>query len=318
MDFDRIDMVFIGGGQDTGQTHVARDLARRGGAVRDLVERGGAALAVCAGFQLFGAGYVTASGRELPGIGVFDAHSIGGPDRIIGNVIATTIPHAGESPLTLVGFENHGGKTYLDPGAPPLAHIVHGGGNLGDGRAEGAVYGNAIGTYLHGPLLPKNPRLADRLIAAALRHRYGTEAELSPLDDALERRAHQAAVARIERAAAAPSPGWADMAARGRPERPRRLGQVSRIDHPPIVGSPGEHNIFTARRGPSWARIGLTLAGALAVVLLAGWAVGWAASLASAPSPSSHPTGAAQRSRVATSGRPHPRRLGRPGRRPRR
>jgi CobQ-like glutamine amidotransferase family enzyme len=197
VDFDDIDMVFIGGGQDTGQTHVSGDLVRRGAAIGDLVERGGAALAVCAGFQLFGCGYVTAMGRELPGIGVFDAHTLGGSDRIIGNVIVETVPGPGEDPMTLVGFENHSGRTYLAGGARPLGRIVQGGGNLGDASVEGAVYGNAIGTYLHGPLLPKNPELADRLIAAALRHRHGDDADLAPLDDALERRAHAAAIARI-------------------------------------------------------------------------------------------------------------------------
>ncbi len=197
VDMDDIDMVFIGGGQDTGQTHVARDLARRGGAIRDLVERGGAALAVCAGFQLFGSGYVTAMGRELPGIGVFDAHTVGSRDRIIGNVIVETVAVAGEAPMTLVGFENHSGRTHLGRGARPLGRVVQGGGNLGDAGAEGAIYGNAIGTYLHGPLLPKNPELADRLILAALRYRHGADARLAALDDALERRAHEAAIARI-------------------------------------------------------------------------------------------------------------------------
>jgi hypothetical protein len=201
LDPSEFDLLFIGGGQDTGQRHIAHDLLERGGAIREFVEAGGAVLAVCAGFQLFGNAYTTADGRELTGIGVFDAHTVAGRDRIIGNSVVRTEPEAwkafaDDEAITVTGFENHAGRTYLGPCSRPLGHVVAGGGNLGDGGVEGAVYGSAVGTYLHGPVLPKNPQLADRLIAAALRHRYGAGPALTPLDDELERRAHDAAVQR--------------------------------------------------------------------------------------------------------------------------
>jgi CobQ-like glutamine amidotransferase family enzyme len=195
------DLLFIGGGQDTGQRHIAHDLLARGEAIREFVEAGGAALAVCAGFQLFGNAYTTADGRELTGIGVFDAHTVASQDRIIGNSVVITEPgswkaYSAEEPITIAGFENHAGRTYLGPCSKPLGRVVAGGGNLGDGGAEGAVYGNAVGTYLHGPALPKNPELADRLVTAALHSRYGAGPALTALDDEFERRAHDTAVDR--------------------------------------------------------------------------------------------------------------------------
>ena len=190
------DLVLIGGGQDREQRRIAEDLASRGVALRGWVEQDTAVLAVCGGFQLFGRLYRTGEGDELPGVGVFDATTVApGPGwpRCIGDVLAVTqLPGVGE----VVGFENHGGRTYLGPAARPFARVLQGYGNNGDDQGEGAVYRQAIGTYLHGSLLPKNPALTDHLILAALRHRYGPGV---PALDAVEapyaERAHAVAAA---------------------------------------------------------------------------------------------------------------------------
>jgi len=186
------DLVLIGGGQDREQRRIADDLVARGPAMKEAIEEGMPALAVCGGFQLFGHRYVDHEGGVIPGIGVFDIETRHpGPraDRCIGDVILAT--DAGE----VVGFENHGGRTYLGPGVKPFGMVVRGYGNNAEDGSEGARYKNAIGTYLHGSLLPKNPALADELILAALRRRYGDGVELPPLDDAAETRAHEAATA---------------------------------------------------------------------------------------------------------------------------
>ena len=203
VDLSDVDIIVMGGGQDTAQAFVAEDLRQRGALLRDLVDGGAAALAVCGAFQLFGTSYTTAEGQTLDGIGVFDAHTVSGADRFIGNVTVEVrlqrfgAAHA-QAPLGVVGFENHSGLTYLGSEAAPFGRVLNGAGNLGDGTSEGAVYKNAIGTYLHGPLLPKNPRLADHLIHAALSHRYGTVGPLVALDDVLELDAHRVALTRCE------------------------------------------------------------------------------------------------------------------------
>ena len=146
-------------------------------------------LAVCGGYQLAGDFYRGADGEELPGAGILDLHTVHpGPHakRFIGNVVVEW------NGTTLVGFENHGGRTYLGEGVKPLARVVTGHGNNGDGW-EGAVYRNAFGTYLHGSLLPKNPRFADHLIALALGRRHDV-ISLDPLDDMVENEAHAEAL----------------------------------------------------------------------------------------------------------------------------
>jgi CobQ-like glutamine amidotransferase family enzyme len=189
------DLVLIGGGQDREQRRIAPDLARKGAALREWVESDTAMLAVCGGFQLFGEFYRTADGDELPGARLFDITTVApapGMPRCIGDVLADAHdPEIGE----LVGFENHGGRTYLGPRAQPFAHVRHGYGNNGADGTEGAVYREAIGTYLHGSLLPKNPALLDRLILAALRHRYGPDVALDAPRKPYAERAHQAAAA---------------------------------------------------------------------------------------------------------------------------
>jgi CobQ-like glutamine amidotransferase family enzyme len=194
-----IDILFIGGGQDQEQRQAAEDLSRRKRA--DLfayLNDGGVALAVCGGYQLFGQYYKAGEGDVLPGAGVFDAWTEHpGPDdeRCIGNVVAAVTPSVAPS-MTLVGFENHGGRTSLGPEAIPLATVRSGFGNNGRDRTEGVVRGRAYGTYLHGSLLPKNPRFADLLLSQAMERRYG-RGDLEPLDDRLVVAAHDAAVRRF-------------------------------------------------------------------------------------------------------------------------
>ncbi|MEX1102860.1 MAG: glutamine amidotransferase [Dehalococcoidia bacterium] len=184
------DLVLIGGGQDREQRRIADDLVDKGPAIRAAIDDGLPALAVCGGFQLFGHRYVDHEGGIIPGIGVFDLETRHpGPraDRSIGDVVMAT--DVGD----LVGFENHGGRTYLAPGQAPLGRIKRGFGNNAEDGTEGARTKNAFGTYLHGSLLPKNPALTDELIRLALKRRYGDGAELAPLDDETESAAHRSA-----------------------------------------------------------------------------------------------------------------------------
>jgi CobQ-like glutamine amidotransferase family enzyme len=189
------DLYYLGGGQDRDQQVVAEDLAAtKAEGLRAAVDAGAAALCVCGGFQLAGHGYTGTDGHRMPGVGILDLDTVAGPTRLIGNLVIDA-EIAGEA-VRVVGFENHAGRTRLGPGARPLGRVVSGHGNNGDDGFEGGVRDRVIGTYLHGPLLPKNPRLADILISWALEHRTGEPPDLAPLDDALEAAAHDAAVAR--------------------------------------------------------------------------------------------------------------------------
>lgn len=195
-DPSEVDLVFFGGGQDREQAVVSPDFLRqKGAAVCEAVEDGAALLSVCGGYQLLGKSYTTVDGQELPGAGLFDVRSVPGPRRHIGNVLIST--QLDGVSRTLVGFENHSGRTYLGSGATPLGRTIVGAGNNGEDGTEGCVVRGAIGCYLHGSLLPKNPWLADRLLAQALRHRTGQEAPLAPLDDRLEEEAHETVASRI-------------------------------------------------------------------------------------------------------------------------
>jgi CobQ-like glutamine amidotransferase family enzyme len=187
------DLLYVGGGQDREQALVAVDLASRAEAVHESAAGGAAVLAVCGGYQLLGRSYRERDGAELPGIGLFPLHTVAGERRMIGDVLLDC-DWAGR---TLAGFENHAGRTQLDEGAVPLGRVVHGFGNDGESGFEGCRVDRAIGTYLHGPLLPRNPWLADWLLAQALAHATGGEPpELEPLADELETEAHQVAAAR--------------------------------------------------------------------------------------------------------------------------
>jgi CobQ-like glutamine amidotransferase family enzyme len=190
------DLYLVGGGEDRQQRLAAADLvSSKAEALRDAADRGAVVLAVCGGYQLLGHYYRPAAGDDLPGLGLLDVvtvHPGPGARRLIGNVVVRCPRVAG---AILVGFENHGGRTYLGPGAEPLGQVVAGSGNNGEDGTEGAVRGHVYGTYLHGPLLPKNPAFADHLLLAALRVRHG-DVTLPPLDDRLEAAAHGAALAR--------------------------------------------------------------------------------------------------------------------------
>jgi hypothetical protein len=186
------DLFYIGGGQDRDQRLVAADMVRtKREALSSAADDGAVVLAVCGGYQLLGHSYQLGE-EKLPGLGLADLETVREPgERLIGNVAIEA--DLGGSPRLLAGFENHGGRTHLGANAQPLGRVVKGFGNNGQDGLEGVRRDNLIGTYLHGPLLPKNVWLADRLIALALEHRYGTRVELEPLDDALERAAHHSA-----------------------------------------------------------------------------------------------------------------------------
>jgi CobQ-like glutamine amidotransferase family enzyme len=187
-----IDLFYIGGGQDREQELVAPDLVGKGAALREAAGAGAVVLAVCGGYQLLGRHYRDRSGSELPGIGLLPLHTVAGERRMIGDVLLDCA-WAGE---TLAGFENHAGRTVLDEGAEPLGRVIAGFGNDGRSGFEGCRVGRAYGTYLHGPLLPRNPWLADRLLEEALAHRTGAPVELEPLADQLEHAAHAVSAAR--------------------------------------------------------------------------------------------------------------------------
>jgi CobQ-like glutamine amidotransferase family enzyme len=191
------DLLYIGGGQDREQALVAKDLVAKADDVRAAVDAGAAVLAVCGGYQLLGRSYRDFHGVDLPGIGVFPFDTVAGDTRMIGDVLLECELEAGVR-RTLAGFENHAGRTRLDPGADPLGRVLAGFGNDGESGWEGCRVGRAIGTYLHGPLLPRNPWLADWLLAQALAHRSGAAVELAPLDDELEDEAHAVSAARAE------------------------------------------------------------------------------------------------------------------------
>lgn len=198
VDWSDIDIVFFGGGQDSGQALIAEDfLKRQGPALRTALDDGLVMLAICGGYQLLGHYFLTHTGERLPGIGVLDVYTVGGKERLIGNIVVEANPGIFGSTFRLVGFENHSGRTRLGEGVQPLGRVIAGYGNNGEDRTEGAVYRNIIGCYLHGSLLPKNPQLADHLIATALRRRYGAATMLAPLDDALELSAQQTMIERI-------------------------------------------------------------------------------------------------------------------------
>ncbi|MDQ2630496.1 MAG: glutamine amidotransferase [Actinomycetota bacterium] len=186
------DLFYIGGGQDRDQRVVAADMvASKREALAAAADDGAVLLAVCGGYQLLGHSYQMGD-DELPGLGLADLTTVREPgERLIGNVAIEA--DLGTGPRLIAGFENHGGRTYLGDGAQPLGKVVSGHGNNGKDGFEGVKRDNVIGTYLHGPLLPKNAWLADHLIALALERRYGNRPELEPLDDALESAAHESA-----------------------------------------------------------------------------------------------------------------------------
>ena len=190
------DLFYVGGGQDREQAMIAPDLAVRGEAIRDAVDGGAALLAVCGGYQLLGRGYRGRDGSWMEGAALFPHETVAGERRMIGDVLLESA--LDEAPrATIAGFENHAGRTLLDDGAPALGRVVAGYGNDGASGLEGCRVGRAIGTYLHGPLLPRNPWLADLLLSWAIAHAAGAEpTPLEPLSDELELQAHAVAAGR--------------------------------------------------------------------------------------------------------------------------
>src|SRR5437879_13867526 len=170
-DLSGIDLIFWGGGQDRDQELVFRDAAEhKVAAIRSAIDGGAVVLAVRGGYQLLGAACVTADGKQLPGLGLVDLHTVPGSRRNIGNIVIET-SGLGLEHATLVGFENHSGKTYLGTGLQPLGRVLRGAGNNGEAGYEAVLRGHVFGTYLHGSLLPKNPHFADLLIERALQRK---------------------------------------------------------------------------------------------------------------------------------------------------
>jgi CobQ-like glutamine amidotransferase family enzyme len=214
-DFTEFDLILLHGGQDCEMRVAARDLGMKAGPLSEAIEADAAVLAVCAGYQLLGKYYAPAGAAPITGIGVLDAVTEGGATRFMGHIAAACDLGQSEQ-RRLVGFENHSGRTYLGPGTDPLARVIAGSGNNGEDGTEGARYRQVYATYLHGPLLPKNPWLTDHLISMALRHRYRDMEPLdllAPLEDQAEAAAHAAAL----RLACRPAGRWrTTMAARPR------------------------------------------------------------------------------------------------------
>ncbi len=181
------DLIFMGGAQDTQQEIVNKDLfSVKGKALKEKIEEGIPGLYICGAYQFLGRYYKTADGKKLPGLGIFPAYTENpGTSRLIGNVI---IERDGQE---IVGFENHGGRTYLEDNSIAFGKVIKGHGNNGKDKTEGIIYKNSIGSYLHGPILPKNPELADWLISKAL------GIELGPLNDTLENKAKTTIVNRL-------------------------------------------------------------------------------------------------------------------------
>jgi lipid II isoglutaminyl synthase (glutamine-hydrolysing) len=188
------DFVYLGGGQDRDQRAVAADMVEsKRAAMAEATEDGAVVLAVCGGYQLLGSSYQLDE-ETLPGLDLVELETVRSPGpRLIGNVAIEVDLGDGDGPQVVAGFENHGGRTRLGPGAKPLGRVIAGNGNNGRDGFEGVRRDNLIGTYMHGPLLPKNAWLADHLIALALERRYGSRPELAPLDDAFEDAAHRSA-----------------------------------------------------------------------------------------------------------------------------
>lgn len=187
------DLLFSGGGQDLQQQLIAPDLFKRRQVLLKAAKANIPMLTICGAYQLFGHYFKTHSGPKIKGLGIFDAYTVASKQRKIGNVIIKTNLQALSSNNYLIGFENHSGNTYLNDNRTALGTVVHGFGNNGLDKTEGAVVNNVFGCYLHGPLLPKNPHFCDHLIKLALANKYGL-VKLKNLDDQLEWQTHQATI----------------------------------------------------------------------------------------------------------------------------
>lgn len=193
------DIVFIGGGQDYEQGIILEDLLLyKGNDIKHAVENNKVFLCICKGYELFGKYLIAPDGTKTEYLGVLDTWTESGQGRLTGNIVFECDFLKSETyDGKIIGFENHSGRTFLGPGAKPLGRVIKGFGNNGEDRYEGAVYKNVYCSYSHGSLLPKNPELADYLITLALKQKYNDFKELPPLDDELEKLAHDSMVNRI-------------------------------------------------------------------------------------------------------------------------
>ncbi len=185
-----VDIIFGGGGQDSGQGKIEKDLKKIAKVLKEKIEAGVPTLLICGLYQLMGKYFETAEGQRIEGTGVLNLYTKAGPTRLIGNIVIDS-EEFGE----VVGYENHSGLTYLGEGLKPFGEVKIGDGNNDKDSGEGVRYKNCIGTYLHGPILPKNPKVTDFLIKTALKNK-GESIDLKPLDDMIENKAHKVAASR--------------------------------------------------------------------------------------------------------------------------
>ncbi len=186
IDLTGADIIFVGGGSDREQEIVCSRLLKKKDELKTYVNSGGVLVAVCGGYQLLGKYYKTAS-TKIEGLDILDIYTDSGDTRLISNVVL----ECDKFDMPIVGFENHAGRTYLGEGVTPLGKVLFGNGNTGDSGYEGVIYKNVIATYLHGPLLPKNPQLCDYILGRALERKYPDFEGLEPLDDGLEELANK-------------------------------------------------------------------------------------------------------------------------------
>ena len=184
IEFSKLDIVLLGGGSDREQAIVCKNLLEIQSQFKEYVEDGGVVIAVCGGYQLLGKYYKTTDAM-IEGLDLVDIYTEQGEGRLIDNIVL----QSELADMPVVGFENHGGRTYLN-GNRPFGKVLYGAGNDGESGYEGVIYKNVIGTYLHGPLLPKNPQICDHLLTKALERKYGEKITLSPLDDSQEKEAN--------------------------------------------------------------------------------------------------------------------------------
>lgn len=208
-DLRECDLLFMGGAQDKQQQIVSEDLLKKRDVLKEMIEGGIPGLYICGAYQFLGKYYKEVNGNIIKGLNILDLYTENpgsNHPRLIGNITVNLTDlrgrkhdTSGVNAQTPVGFENHGGRTYLDKGIKPFGKVIKGFGNNGVDKTEGAVYKNTFGTYLHGPILPKNPDFADLLIQLALEKKYGVSPtiNLSPLDDVLETKARNAIAKRL-------------------------------------------------------------------------------------------------------------------------
>ena len=180
---DEFDIYFIGGGQDKQQITASKELLKNQSRLQTAMETDAVFLSICGGYQLLGHYYLPLDGEKLDGIGLLDVYTVAGKKRLIGNISGKCL-HIKDT--LMAGFENHSGLTYLKGETKPLMKVIKGYGNNGSDKTEGARYKNVFGTYMHGSLLPKNPKFTDYLISLALKRKYKCEIPLEDLNDEIE------------------------------------------------------------------------------------------------------------------------------------